>query len=208
MARVSATQRALTAIILFRVTNASAKMDTSRYLVTTTTAKVKYKPLYHALCALNLFHRVTVWTKLKAITINLQTSSLISCGILIQLTFRRNLTTFSKRVKKLDSWIVRGSSSTICFLPLIYFTYKLSNDAMSLTIFRLYLVSAKTCSALIESSGTNVSPSTCLQDQVSVVGDLCKFSCSPGYELPSNEDTLLCLPTGSWNASLIYCQSK
>lgn len=79
---------------------------------------------------------------------------------------------------------------------------------MTLTPFPLYLVLAKTCFSLIEPPGTSVSPSTCLQDKGSVVGDLCKFSCKAGYELPSNEDTLLCLATGSWNASVINCKSK
>ncbi|XP_078370515.1 uncharacterized protein LOC144654290 isoform X2 [Oculina patagonica] len=69
-----------------------------------------------------------------------------------------------------------------------------------------YKCQAKTCPALVQSQGTVVSPSTCLQDQVREVGDLCTFSCSAGYELPSNEDTLECLSTGSWNASIIYCQ--
>lgn len=74
--------------------------------------------------------------------------------------------------------------------------------------FPLRFVSAKTCSALIESTGTTVSPSSCLQSEGSVVGDLCKFSCKEGFELPGNEDTLLCLSSGTWNASIISCKRK
>ena len=77
-----------------------------------------------------------------------------------------------------------------------------------MTLFPLRFVSAKTCGALIESPGTSVTPSRCLQSDVSIVGDLCKFSCKAGYELPGNEDTLLCLPSGSWNASIINCKRK
>lgn len=70
----------------------------------------------------------------------------------------------------------------------------------------IYKCKAKTCSALIESTGTTVSPSSCLQSEGSVVGDLCKFSCREGFELPGNEDTLLCLSSGTWNASIISCK--
>jgi len=69
----------------------------------------------------------------------------------------------------------------------------------------IYKCKGKSCGALIESTGTTVTPSSCLQSQASVAGDLCKFSCEAGYELPGNEDTLLCLPSGSWNASIISC---
>ncbi|PFX17584.1 sushi, von Willebrand factor type A, EGF and pentraxin domain-containing protein 1-like [Stylophora pistillata] len=65
---------------------------------------------------------------------------------------------------------------------------------------------APTCPALLQSVGTTVSPQTCLQDQVMEAGDLCKFGCAIGFELPDHEDTLLCLPTGSWNASVINCK--
>lgn len=67
---------------------------------------------------------------------------------------------------------------------------------------------AKKCSTLVESAGTKVSPSRCLQNQASVVGDVCTFSCTAGYELPSSVNTLACLTTGSWNGSVINCQSK
>ena len=77
-----------------------------------------------------------------------------------------------------------------------------------MTLFPLRFVSAKTCSALIQTTGTSVSPASCLQSEASVVGDLCKFSCSAGFMLPGNEDTLLCLPSGSWNASIISCTRK
>jgi len=79
---------------------------------------------------------------------------------------------------------------------------------MTLLKFPLRFVSGKSCGALIESTGTTVTPSSCLQSQASVAGDLCKFSCEAGYELPGNEDTLLCLPSGSWNASIISCTRK
>ena len=74
--------------------------------------------------------------------------------------------------------------------------------------FKLNFIIAPTCPALVQSMGTTVFPSTCLQDQVMEAGDLCKFSCTDGFELPDNEDTLICLATGNWNASIIYCKSK
>lgn len=69
-----------------------------------------------------------------------------------------------------------------------------------------YKCKAPTCPALVQSMGTTVFPSTCLQDQVMEAGDLCKFSCTDGFELPDNEDTLICLATGNWNASIINCK--
>lgn len=75
-------------------------------------------------------------------------------------------------------------------------------------IRNVLLLLAKKCTALVESAGTTVSPSRCLQNQGSVVGDVCTFSCTAGYELPSSVNTLVCLTTGSWNGSVINCQSK
>ncbi|XP_068703313.1 signal peptide, CUB and EGF-like domain-containing protein 1 isoform X2 [Montipora foliosa] len=68
-----------------------------------------------------------------------------------------------------------------------------------------YECQARTCDALVVTTGTNVSPSSCLNNQNSI-GDVCTFSCQAGYEFNSVTKVLVCEPSGNWNGSVVYCQ--
>ena len=68
-------------------------------------------------------------------------------------------------------------------------------------------IPARTCDALVMKPGTNVSPSSCLNNQNSI-GDVCTFSCQAGYEFNSDTKVLVCEPSGNWNGSVVHCQSK
>ena len=72
-----------------------------------------------------------------------------------------------------------------------------------------HLFQVISCPALVESTGTTLSPRECLVVDGRNVNDTCNVSCQDGYQLSDpNVDTLICLETGSWDPAIIACERE